>query len=112
MATRGKSARRYGMLFGIVMLVCSGYAALPTTAAPGNQEITIAYYLEPDTLNPYAAHNPAVVDMDLQEGFEISNDKMQYIPLEVMQVPSFANGGVKMVGGKMTVTWKLKPGLK
>ena len=112
MSTERTLARWFGILLCIGALGFSASAALPTAAAPSNQEMTIAYYLEPDTLNPYAAHNPAVVDMDLQEGFEISNDKMQYIPMEVQQVPSFANGGVKMVNGKMVVTWKLKPGLK
>ena len=74
--------------------------------------LTIAYPLEPDTLNPYATHIPAVGDMGLAEGFVTNDDKMRYIPLLAQQVPLLSNGGVRLVGQKMIVTWKLKPGLK
>ena len=40
--------------------------------------LTIAYPLEPDTLNPYATHIPAVGDMGLAEGFVTNDDKMRY----------------------------------
>ena len=49
-----------------MLLMFAACAALPTTAAPNNQELTIAYYLEPDTLNPYGAHNPAGSDMHIK----------------------------------------------
>jgi peptide/nickel transport system substrate-binding protein len=50
--------------------------------------------------------------MGLAEGFVSNDNKMQYIPLLAQQVPLLSNGGVKLVNGKMIVTWKLKPGLK
>ena len=81
------------------------------SAAPADT-LTIAYPLEPDTLNPYATHIPAVGDMGLAEGFVTNDDKMRYIPLLAQQVPLLSNGGVRLVGQKMIVTWKLKPGLK
>src|SRR5262252_6071039 len=95
-----------------ILLMFGACAALPTTAAPNNQELTIAYYLEPDTLNPYGAHNPAGSDMHINEGLATTDDKMRYIALEAQQIPSPDNGGAKMVNGKLVVTWKLKPGLK
>ena len=50
--------------------------------------------------------------MHINEGFATTDDKMRYIPLEAQQIPSPANGGAKMVNGRLVVTWKLKPGLK
>jgi peptide/nickel transport system substrate-binding protein len=101
-----------GLAIGMLLVMFAALAALPTTAAPNNQELIVAYYLEPDTLNPYGAHNPAGSDMHINEGFATTDDKMRYIPLEAQQIPSPANGGAKMVNGKLVVTWKLKPGLK
>src|SRR5208282_3546623 len=64
-----------GMIFTIVCLaLVAGLAAFsgPTsraTAAAIPDTLTVAYPLEPDTLNPYATHIPAVGDMGLAEGF-------------------------------------------
>ena len=107
-----------GMIFTIVCLaLVAGLAAFsgPTsraTAAAIPDTLTVAYPLEPDTLNPYATHIPAVGDMGLAEGFVTNDNQMRYIPLLAQEVPLVSNGGVKLVGGKMIVTWKLKPGLK
>jgi len=87
-------------------------AGAPGAAAAGIDQIAIAYYIEPDTLNAYATHVLAAKELDVVEGFEATNDQMQYVPREVQQVPTLANGGVKITGSEMTVTWKLKPGLK
>ena len=81
-------------------------------AASDNTQIVIAYYQEPDTLNPYATHVLAAKEIDVVEGFQATTDKMEYIPREVQRVPTLSNAGVQMTAGKMTVTWRLKPGLK
>ncbi len=107
-----KLTRYRGLALATVLLMVAAFPALPTTAALNPQQLTIAYYLEPDTLNPYGAHNPGAADMHASEGFTITNNSMQYVPLEVQQVPSPDNGGAKLVNGKLVVTWKLKPGLK
>ncbi|HYM68719.1 MAG TPA: peptide ABC transporter substrate-binding protein [bacterium] len=108
-----------GTIFTVAWLaLVAGLIAIPgppagnTAAAATPDTLTIAYPLEPDTLNPYATHIPAVGDMGLAEGFVTNDEKMRYIPLLAQQVPLLSNGGVKLVGQKMVVTWKLKPGLK
>ena len=75
-------------------------------------QIVIAFDKEPDTLNPYATHVLAAKEIDVVEGFHVTNDKMEYIPREVQRVPTLSNAGLTLTAGKMTVTWRLKPGLK
>jgi len=99
------------LVAGMVVLPGVPRGAGTASAAPSDT-LTVAYPLEPDTLNPYATHIPAVGDMGLAEGFVTNDEKMRYIPLLAQRVPLLSNGGVRLVGQKMIVTWKLKPGLK
>jgi peptide/nickel transport system substrate-binding protein len=98
---------------GLIALMTMGSGpALTATGAPGTDQLVIAYYQEPDTLNPYATHVLAAKEMAVVEGFEATNDKMEYVPRAVQRVPTLSNAGVQMTAGKMSVTWRLKPGLK
>jgi peptide/nickel transport system substrate-binding protein len=99
------------LVAGMILLPGLPRGAGNASAAPADT-LTVAYPLEPDTLNPYATHIPAVGDMGLAEGFVTNDEKMRYIPLLAQRVPLLSNGGVRLVGQKMIVTWKLKPGLK
>jgi peptide/nickel transport system substrate-binding protein len=105
------AAASLALVAGMILLPGLPRGAGDASAAPADT-LTVAYPLEPDTLNPYATHIPAVGDMGLAEGFVTNDEKMRYIPLLVQRVPLLSNGGVRLVGQKMIVTWKLKPGLK
>jgi peptide/nickel transport system substrate-binding protein len=80
--------------------------------APRDDQLVIAFDKEPDTLNPYATHVLAAKEIDVVEGFHATNEKMEYIPRVVQRVPTVTNAGLTITAGKMTVTWRLKPGLK
>ncbi|HLY22744.1 MAG TPA: peptide ABC transporter substrate-binding protein [bacterium] len=84
----------------------------PPAAGAGISQMVVAYYIEPDTLNPYATHVLSAKELDVVEGFEATDDQMQYLPHLVREVPNLTNGGVKLTADAMTVTWRLKPGLK
>ena len=98
-----------GLLTALIMMATVGPGAV---GAPGVNQIVIAFDKEPDTLNPYATHVLAAKEIDVVEGFHVTNDKMEYIPREVQRVPTLSNAGLTLTAGKMTVTWRLKPGLK
>jgi peptide/nickel transport system substrate-binding protein len=102
----------WSLLTSILLVVLFTLPVI-STAADSPQQLTVAYYREADTLNPFAAVTPNAQEMNVVEGFQVTNDKMQYIPEEVQEIPTTANGGVELLtGGQMVVTWKLKPGLK
>lgn len=107
-------ARVFRALFSCLTLALAAIVMSPPSgAADQAQQMVVAYYREADTLNPYAALTPDVQEMSAVEGFAVTNDKMQYIPQEVQEIPTTANGGaVLLPSGQMVVTWKLRPGLK
>ncbi len=109
MFLRGRVLGLVGLLIALVMIATMGPGAV---GAPGANQIVVAYDKEPDTLNPYATHVLAAKEIDVVEGFHVTNDKMGYIPREVQKVPTLSNAGLTITAGKMTVTWRLKPGLK
>lgn len=105
-------ARMLATLSVAALLVTMGTGALNTAVGGSADNAVIAFDKEPDTLNPYATHVLAAKEIDVVEGFHITNDKMEYIPRLVQRVPTVSNAGVTMTAGKMAVTWRLKPGLK
>jgi peptide/nickel transport system substrate-binding protein len=102
-------------LAALCILVLAAMAAGSATSAlgsPAEGMMVVAFDKEADTLNPYATHTLTAKEINVVEGFHVTNDKMEYVPRLVQRVPSVSNVGVTMTGGKMAVTWRLKPGLK
>jgi peptide/nickel transport system substrate-binding protein len=110
-----------GMLRGALMATIAGLAALAMIAVPSvpsfgqgssTDELVVAYYQEPDSLNYYASQVLGTSEMGVREGFTSVTDKMKYIPKMVQRVPEVSNGDVKIAGNKMVVTWRLRPDLQ
>jgi len=92
------------------MLVTMGVPGV--VGAPRDDEVVVAFDKEPDTLNPYSTNTLSAKELNVVEGFHVTNDNMQHVPRIVQRVPSLTNAGLTMTAGKMTVTWRLKPDLK
>jgi peptide/nickel transport system substrate-binding protein len=101
-----------------VPLIVAAFAMVLTMGGPGvmgaprDDEVIVAFDKEPDTLNPYATRTLSAKELNVVEGFAVTNDKMQHVPRIIQRVPSLTNAGLTMTAGKMTVTWRLQPNLK
>lgn len=78
------------------------------------KKIVVAEWQYPDTVNPYLAQ--AETDIEVAGSMfhnlvDVTPD-LRTIPTLVTEVPTLANGDVKMVGAGMDVTWKLKTGMQ
>jgi peptide/nickel transport system substrate-binding protein len=106
------------LLLCIFLLPLEGCGQPAAPAAPAKPEapkkkvLTMAYNVEPDTLNAYATHVLSCKELGVSEGFATTDDKMNYVPMMVESIPTPENGGVKMENGKMVVTWKIRKDLK
>jgi peptide/nickel transport system substrate-binding protein len=79
-----------------------------------SKKIVVAEWQYPDTVNPYLAQ--AETDIEVAGSMfhnlvDVTPD-LRTIPTLVTEVPTLANGDVKMVGAGMDVTWKLKSGMQ
>jgi peptide/nickel transport system substrate-binding protein len=98
-------------IVALLIALASGTATLAQDSSAGNMMV-VAFDKEPDTLNPYATSTLSAKEINVVEGFHVTNDKMEYTPRLVQRVPTISNVGVTITNGKMAVTWRLKPGLK
>jgi peptide/nickel transport system substrate-binding protein len=94
-------------------LTGSKYA--PTSAANvSDQALIVAEWQTPSTMNYYYAQ--ANVDVEVQTpallGLIDTTYDLKYVGDLASEVPLVANGGVVVEGTGMTVTYKLKPGMK
>jgi peptide/nickel transport system substrate-binding protein len=79
-----------------------------------SKKIVVAEWQYPDTVNPYLAQ--AETDIEVAGSMfhnlvDVTPD-LRTIPTLVTEVPTLANGDVKMAGAGMDVTWKLKSGMQ
>jgi peptide/nickel transport system substrate-binding protein len=67
-----------------------------------------------DTLNPYATGFLGDVEATVFEGLLAPNEKLEFVPVLALEVPSVANGGIVVApdGKRMTITYKLRPNVK
>ncbi|HTE47596.1 MAG TPA: peptide ABC transporter substrate-binding protein [Gemmatimonadaceae bacterium] len=80
---------------------------------PSNDLLIVGYDREPDTMNRYATHILEDIQTGVIEGLVTTDEKMNVVPVLASEVPTQANGGVKMrADGGMDVIWKLRPGVK
>ena len=94
-------------------LVCA--VGLPTCgrqlagASPSNDLLIIGYDREPDTLNRFSTHILEDIEACVVEGLTVTDERMNVVPLLASDVPTPANGGVRMrPDGGMDVTWRLR----
>ncbi len=104
------------LVFGLLVSACGGGAAAPTEAAPsggGGGTVTLIIPEEPTTLNYFggeAAIIRQVAEATSMTGLVTINEKGEFVPMLATELPTEENGGLS--ADHLTVTWKLKPGLK
>src|SRR5262249_1814894 len=78
-----------------------------------NDLLIVGYDREPDTLNRFSTHILEDIQTCVVEGLTTTDEHMQVVPLLATEVPTVANGHVKLRGdGGMEVVGKLRPGVK
>ena len=96
-----------------LVLCVAGCAKDAGRVGPSNDLLVVGYDREPDTMNRYATHILEDIESCVVEGLVTNDEKMNVVPLLASEVPTLANGGVKMrPDGGMDVTWRLRPGVK
>ena len=104
-----------GLIALLVISACAGSTAAPKAAAPiRGGTLTVAIWQEPNTLNPlYGTQTVAQVVWEVAvEGLVRSDPEGNYIPILATQTPTLKNGGVKLNGTRLDVTYKLQSGVK
>jgi peptide/nickel transport system substrate-binding protein len=96
-----------------VLIAVSACARSSVGPGPTNDLLIVGYDREPDTLNRFSTHILEDIQTCVIEGLTITDEHMDVVPLLAAEVPTLANGGVRMRGdGGMDVIWKLRPGVK
>ncbi|OLD49215.1 MAG: hypothetical protein AUI83_12375 [Armatimonadetes bacterium 13_1_40CM_3_65_7] len=98
---------------GTIALAALGWPAVPGQAAAPKDEVVIGISQEPDVLVPGLGGNLAVsseVIMALFVAGAFWSDELKLVPVQAKEIPTLENGLWKLLpGGKMQVTWHLKP---
>jgi peptide/nickel transport system substrate-binding protein len=95
-----------------VSLTGSSYKAVPATSTTGT--VVLAEWQFPDTMNPYFAQAETDIEITGSMFDSLLNvtPDLKYVPNLATNIPTIDNGGVKVVGAGMDVTWTLKAGMK
>lgn len=102
-----RSALQAGATALLALAACSGVAR-----GPSNDLLIIGYDREPDTLNRFASHILEDIESCVVEGLITTDEKMNVVPLLASEIPTLANGGVKLTKTGMDVIWKIRPGVR
>src|ERR1035437_1153607 len=95
-----------------IELTGTTYKAVPATTTGGS--IVLSEYQYPDTINPYYAQAETDIEVSgsMFDGLLSVSPDLKYVPDLATNIPTVDNGGVKIVGSGMDVTWTLRPGMK
>jgi len=95
-----------------VSLTGSTYKVQDATVKDG--KVVLAEWQFPDTINPYFAQAETDIEVSGSMFDSLLNvtPDLKYVPNLASNIPTVDNGGVKLVGSGMDVTWTLKPGMK
>ena len=97
----------------LIISVCGACARRSAGAPPTNDLLIVGYDREPDTLNRFSTHILEDIQTCVVEGLTTTDEQMNVIPLLATEVPTIANGGVRLrPDGGMDATWKLRPDVK
>jgi peptide/nickel transport system substrate-binding protein len=112
----------FALSAAMVVGACGGGDSIVGSYSPGADGTTggtllVGDYQDVDSLNPfyYSTVMSANVLATTFDGLVTVTNEAKYVPWMAVEVPSIANGGVKVPGvdgDAMTVTWKLREGLK
>jgi peptide/nickel transport system substrate-binding protein len=97
-----------------VTVAITGTTYKAEDAAVKGGKIVLAEWQFPDTVNPYFAQAETDIEISgsLFDNLINVTPDLKYTPNLASNVPTVDNGGVKLVGSGMDVTWTLKPGMK
>lgn len=98
---------------GPVQLTGSTYEVTPAATTGGS--VVLAEWELPDTVNPYFALKQPIdseVSASMFDSLLNITPDLKYVPNLAANVPTVDNGGVKLGGSGMDVTWNLKAGMK
>src|SRR5690349_8792412 len=105
------------IILGLVLSACGGAgnapADEPATASEGGGTVTLIIPEEPTTLNYFAADAAIVrqvAEATSMTGLVTIDQNGDFVPVLAEELPTLENGGLS--DDTLTVTWKLKPGLK
>jgi peptide/nickel transport system substrate-binding protein len=84
------------------------FATIAKAQARGGT-LTIGLTYDVDTLNVYSTGFLGDVQAAVVEGLLAPDSKARYVPVLALEVPTLANGGIKLLDGKMRVAYKLRP---
>jgi peptide/nickel transport system substrate-binding protein len=95
-----------------IELTGTTYKAVPATTTGGS--VVLSEYQYPDTINPYYAQAETDIEVSgsMFDGLLSVSPDLKYVPDLATNIPTVDNGGVKLVGSGMDVTWTLRPGMK
>jgi len=111
-------ARAIALVVGVGLLV--GACAAPAAPAPSASEqprggaLVFALWQEPESLYPFYATQTVsglVSDVAVEALIRVDPDG-NYLPQLAREVPTLQNGGVKLEGGRMLVTYRLTPDVR
>jgi peptide/nickel transport system substrate-binding protein len=105
------------IVLGLVLSACgaggNAPAAEPASGTAGGGTVTLIIPEEPTTLNYFAADAAIVrqvAEATSMTGLATINQNGDFVPVLAEELPTLENGGLS--DDYLTVTWKLKPGLK
>jgi peptide/nickel transport system substrate-binding protein len=101
-----------GMIGGVLGLGLGTlpFASLAKAQARGGT-LTIGLTYDVDTLNVYSTGFLGDVQAAVVEGLLAPDSKAKYVPVLALEVPTLANGGIKVADGKMRIAYKLRSGV-
>ena len=94
-----------------IQLTGTSYKAIPAATTGGS--VVVSEYQYPDTINPYYAQAETDIEVSgsMFDGLLNVSPDLRYVPDLATNVPTTDNGGVKVNGAGMDVTWTLRPGM-
>jgi peptide/nickel transport system substrate-binding protein len=95
-----------------ISLTGSTYKA--TAAGKTGGSVVLAEWQYPDTINPYFAQAETDIEVSgsMFDGLLNVTPDLKYVPDLATNIPTVDNGGVKLTGTGMDVTWTLRAGMK
>jgi peptide/nickel transport system substrate-binding protein len=86
------------------------FATIAKAQARGGT-LTVGLTYDVDTLNVYSTGFLGDVEAAVVEGLLAPDSQAKYVPVLALEVPTLANGGIKLADGKMRIAYKLRPGV-
>lgn len=101
-------------MLGCLLLMGCSKSTVDVARRNPDDTVVVRSQQEPDTLNPTLTNAISAVDAatPMFNGLVGVDDQMRFFPDLVTVLPTLENGLVKLEGGGMSVTYKLRPGVR